>query len=646
MKKRPLRMRHRSLLSGMLALCLAVVALMVLASAAWAAGPSAHAPQAAPRAGDTATATSVRQATPTATPTPGPAPTPAPNGSGQLLAPDAPLFYIVVFIIFLIASGVLLLKPSWGKRKAKLQVAAPAAIPKVGRVSGQQMPDYARPRPAGAAAPSVAVPPDTPVRRTIICPRCGTQNNVGSSVCANCGLDLPQGLAGIGGARRGPGQPASGGPLPLNLPPRHPPAPKDEAKPRQEDASAKAPQPLPPVAAPKAEAAQPVRPKPVAPPPAVPDKGPPVPVKSPLSPVGTVFCPECGFQQEIGIGPCPRCGFDLHQALTMVQGMKPQEPAKPPVPASSARTPAPAPVDGPLPFVVAPDVGKRLPGQEEQPPQQGLLSGQVLGGKYRLEDLLGRGGVGVVYKASNQLLKRPQAVKVLLEHYVADAKFQERFLREAQTLAALDHANILPVHDFGLEESRAYLVMPFISGGTLEQLLKRRGSPLDVEQVRRALQHIAAALDYAHAQGVVHLDLKPANMLLHPDGRLLLSDFGLAHLLEAGAVEGGTSLQFGTPSYMAPEHIEGQPEPASDIYALGIILYQLLTGQLPFQGSSPLAIIRKQATEPPPPLRRFRPELPVGLEGVLGKALAKQPAARYQTAGALLAAFQQVISAR
>lgn len=320
--------------------------------------------------------------------------------------------------------------------------------------------------------------------------------------------------------------------------------------------------------------------------------------------------------------------------------MKPQEPAAPPGPAKMT---APAAVDGLLPFVVAPDGGKQLPGQEEAAPQKGPLSGQVLGGKYRLEELLGRGGVGVVYKAYNQLLKRPQAVKVLLEHYVADAKFQERFLREAQTLAALDHANILPVHDFGLEESRAYLVMPFISGGTLEQVLKRRGAPLGVEQVRRALQHIAAALNYAHAQGVVHLDLKPANMLIHPDGRLLLSDFGLAHLLEAGAVEGGTSLQFGTPSYMAPEHIDGQPEAASDIYALGIILYQLLTGQLPFQGSSPLAIIRKQATEAPPPLRRLRPELPVALEGVLGKALAKQPAARYQRAGALLAAFQSSV---
>jgi serine/threonine protein kinase len=270
----------------------------------------------------------------------------------------------------------------------------------------------------------------------------------------------------------------------------------------------------------------------------------------------------------------------------------------------------------------------------------------VLGGKYHLEELLGRGGVGAVYKAYNRLLKRPQAIKVLLEHYGADPKFQERFRREAETLAALDHANILPVHDFGLEDNRAYLVMPFVGGGTLQDVLKRHPDVLSLEQVQRVLQHIAAALDYAHAQGVVHLDLKPANVLLHPDGRLLLSDFGLAHLLQAGAVAGGTSLQFGTPAYMAPEHSDGNPQAASDIYALGIMLYQLLTGKLPFQASSPLAVLRKHATEPPPALRASRPALPVALEGVLGKALAKEPTARYQTAGALLIAFQSAVSAR
>jgi hypothetical protein len=376
--------------------------------------------------------------------------------------------------------------------------------------------------------------------------------------------------------------------------------------------------------------------------PAIPAAGPIVPAL-PAPPARTIFCPQCGLEQEIGSSPCPRCGYDLHQALTLVRGKGPSAPVEPPAPARPNRAPANA--DALLLFAAAPDGGQKLPGKEEIAAQKGPLSGLVLGGKYELQELLGRGGVGAVYQAYNQLLKRPQAIKVLLEHYGADPKFQERFRREAQTLAALDHANILPVHDFGLEDNRAYLVMPFISGGTLHQFIQRHPDLLSFEQVRRALQHIAAALDHAHAQGVVHLDLKPANVLLHPDGRLLLSDFGLAHLLEVGAVEGGTSLQFGTPAYMAPEHIEGRPEAASDIYALGIILYQLLTGKVPFQGSSPLAILRKQATEPPPALRVSRPELPVALESVLGRALAKEPAARYQTAGALLSAFQNVVSA-
>jgi serine/threonine-protein kinase len=305
----------------------------------------------------------------------------------------------------------------------------------------------------------------------------------------------------------------------------------------------------------------------------------------------------------------------------------------------------PAHAGAPLPFAGAPDGGQKLTGQDAAQVQQGPLSGHVLGGKYEVHELLGRGGVGAVYKAYNRLLKRPQAIKVLLEHYGAEPKVQARFRREAQTLAALDHATILHVDDFGVEDNRVYLVMPFISGGTLQQFLHRHPDLLSFEQVLRAIGHMAAALDHAHARGVVHLDLKPANVLLHPDGRLLLADFGLAHLLEAGAVEGGTSLQFGTPAYMAPEQIEGKPEAASDIYALGIILYQLLTGKVPFQGSSPLAILRKQATEPPPALRTSRPELPLALESVLGKALAKEPAARYQTAGALRSAFQSAISA-
>ncbi len=163
--------------------------------------------------------------------------------------------------------------------------------------------------------------------------------------------------------------------------------------------------------------------------------------------------------------------------------------------------------------------------------KQGPLTGQTLGGKYLLGELLGKGGFGAVYKAENQMLHRQQAVKVLLEEHFNDEKFRDRFLREARTLGALDHASIVHVDDIGLEGNLIYLVMPYISGGTLQDILKARSGPLGVDEVTRYLEQICSALGYAHAQGVVHLDLKPLNLLVHRDGRLLLSDFGLAHLM-------------------------------------------------------------------------------------------------------------------
>ncbi len=277
---------------------------------------------------------------------------------------------------------------------------------------------------------------------------------------------------------------------------------------------------------------------------------------------------------------------------------------------------------------------------------QGPLSGQRLGDKYLLGALLGQGGFGVVYQAQHILLNRPQAIKILLEQHFTNPKFRERFLREARTLAALDHPNIVHVDDFGLEGTRAYLVMAYVGGGTLQGRLKARRGSLGLNEVWRYLEQICAALDYAHARSVAHLDLKPLNLLLHEDGRLLLTDFGLAHLMEQGAVEGGTSLAFGTPSYMSPEHFDGQPGQQSDVYALGVILYQMLTGRLPFEGSTPRAILLKVLADAPPPLGSVRPDLPPGLEGVVNKALAKQIAGRYQTAGELLADFKAAMAGR
>lgn len=274
---------------------------------------------------------------------------------------------------------------------------------------------------------------------------------------------------------------------------------------------------------------------------------------------------------------------------------------------------------------------------------QGPFSNRMLGNKYLLGELQGEGGFGSVYKAQHVLLKRPQAIKVLREKFFYDAKFRERFIREAQVLATLNHANILPVHDFGLEGDLAYLVMPFISGGTLESILGRKGK-LSLKDTEHYLKQICAALGYAHKQHVVHLDLKPLN-LLHQDGVLLLSDFGLAHLMQEGAVEGGTSLRVGSPHYMAPEHIKGHPQKESDIYAVGVILYRMLTGNLPFEGTNPLSVAYQQVNEPMPPIRKNHPELPATLEAVVAKTLAKKPEERPQTAEEILKDFQAALSA-
>jgi streptogramin lyase len=233
---------------------------------------------------------------------------------------------------------------------------------------------------------------------------------------------------------------------------------------------------------------------------------------------------------------------------------------------------------------------------------------------------------------------------VLLDAHASDEKFRERLLREARLLSALDHPHIVHVDDLGMEGALVYLVLPYLSGGTLQDHLHAQTGPLPLVEVQRALEQICAALDYAHRRKVVHLDLKPANVLVHEEGRLLLSDFGLAHLLAQGAVAGGTSLHFGSPLYMAPEQFEGKPTPQSDLYALGVILYQLLVGRPPFEASTPAALMRQHLLEPPPRLSATRPDLPAGVETVLERALAKQPDQRYAHAEDLLVDFQARLS--
>lgn len=277
-------------------------------------------------------------------------------------------------------------------------------------------------------------------------------------------------------------------------------------------------------------------------------------------------------------------------------------------------------------------------------PEHGPLSGQIIGSKYLLGNLLGEGAFSQVYQAQDIELRRQQAIKVLHEHYFRKKEFQQRFLREAQTIASLEHSNIIHLDNFGTEASRAFLVMPFVSGGTLQGVLETQQGFLESQRILFYLECICAALDYAHGKGIVHLDLKPTNLLVHEDGRLLLSDFGLAHMMKQGVIVGGSSLIAGTSHYMAPEHIQGSPEKRSDLFSLGIILYQMLVGRLPFDGCLPETVLLKNVMEQFPAPRSVRPDLPKSLENILSRAIAKQPKQRFQTAHALLITLKPFLS--
>jgi serine/threonine protein kinase len=274
-------------------------------------------------------------------------------------------------------------------------------------------------------------------------------------------------------------------------------------------------------------------------------------------------------------------------------------------------------------------------------PESSPLKGEKLGGKYLLNHVLGQGAFGAVYHAQHLFLLREQAVKVLLEQHFNDAGFRGRFTREARILASLNNEHIVHVDDSGIDNQRAYLVMPYLKGGTLHQLLRRRG-PLPPEEIDTYLAHICAGLRYAHEHNVIHLDLKPANLLFDDDGHLLLSDFGLAHMVREGAVEGGKSLSLGTPYYMAPEQVHGTPDHRSDLYAVGVILYQMLTGRVPFDGN-PYSAIHKMMNEPHPLLRVVSPGLPDALEGFIAKALAKKAEGRFQSVTELLDAYRAAL---
>lgn len=262
-------------------------------------------------------------------------------------------------------------------------------------------------------------------------------------------------------------------------------------------------------------------------------------------------------------------------------------------------------------------------------------------GRYHIIEPLGEGGMAAVYRALDTTLERDVALKVIRTDKVTDPQFITRFEREAKALARLSHPHIVKINDFGEQEGVPYLVMEFLPGGTLKQ---KQGKALPYQEVARLLAPVARALEYAHEKDVIHRDVKPANILLTDRSLPMLSDFGIAKFFKADStVLTGTGVGIGTPEYMAPEQSQGHKvDHRADIYALGVVFYELLTGRRPYEADTPIAVIIKHINDPLPSPRQFVPELPYGVEQVIIKALQKDPASRYQDMGKFAEALEKL----
>ncbi len=263
----------------------------------------------------------------------------------------------------------------------------------------------------------------------------------------------------------------------------------------------------------------------------------------------------------------------------------------------------------------------------------------ILNDRYRLLERAGSGGMATVYRAQDLMLRRLVAVKLLHEGLTSNEEFLRRFQREAHAAANLSHPNIVTVHDIGQDGNRHYIVMEFVSGQTLKSLIRgyvdREGAPLPVSRALKLAIQICAGIGYAHRAGLVHCDVKPQNVLVTGDDRVKVADFGIARALSQASMHTGSML-WGTPHYFAPEQAAGEPAtPASDVYAIGIIMFEMLAGQLPFEAETLPALALKHLNEPPPLLTTLNAAVPAQLENIINKVLNKEPAGRYRTAGQL-----------
>lgn len=264
-------------------------------------------------------------------------------------------------------------------------------------------------------------------------------------------------------------------------------------------------------------------------------------------------------------------------------------------------------------------------------------------GRYRLLEEVGQGGMSVVYRGKEIDTGEIVAIKVLSPYIAQEPRFKARFDREVGLLSQMDHPNIVPILNYGEEKGNTYIAMPYYSGGTLQDLIDR--DYMDLREVGKVLEDIAAGLDHAHRHGIVHRDIKPSNIVIDSEGRALISDFGFAHVEDSSHSLTGSVL-IGTPAFMSPEQCAGhEVDPRSDQYSLGAVLYLATTGKLPYQADTPMGVVLKHVSEPLTRPRYINPLLPDAVESVIERAMAKDPGLRYLSVAELSEAFSAALEA-
>jgi formylglycine-generating enzyme required for sulfatase activity/tRNA A-37 threonylcarbamoyl transferase component Bud32 len=322
-------------------------------------------------------------------------------------------------------------------------------------------------------------------------------------------------------------------------------------------------------------------------------------------------CPNCGSSYSDGAAACSTCGHPLTPAAGLV--------------ATGALTPP----DGLVPSVPGPEFVDELAHRVQA----------AIGENYKIEKTLGAGGFAVVYLARDLNLKRKLAIKVLSPDLITSKTVLERFRREAETVAQLSHPHIVPLHFIGQKDDLLYLAMECIDGGSLADWIERDGK-LATGDVVRIISEVASALGYAHKRGVIHRDIKPHNVLIEAEtGRTLVTDFGIARTAEGSSLT-ASGMMVGTPAYLSPEQVTGAPtDHRADIYALGVMSYEMLTGQPPFTGPTPTAVLMKRLSGTPTPIAKLRPDTPQILRDVIDGMLAQNPDERFQSGAEIVRAL-------